>query len=224
MEFVSTQFILALLSIIVIDLVLAGDNAIVIGMAARTLPNHLQTKAIVYGTVAAVLIRIGLTLTVSWLLQIPFLLAMGGLVLIWISYGLLVDQGQQHEVKTGENIVDAIKTIIIADVVMSLDNVIAIAGAAHGSFVLVVLGLLISVPIMVWGSTIILGLMERFPLIIYAGAAVLAWTAARMITEEPFFERFFQSPAIHYGFMAAVVIGVLAVGFLRNRFSTTRHS
>lgn len=224
MEFLSTQFIFALLSIIVIDLVLAGDNAIVIGMAARTLPKEIQTKAIVYGTMAAVVIRVALTLAVSWLLQIPFLLAMGGLVLIWISYGLLVDQSQAHAVKTGENMFEAIRTIIIADVVMSLDNVLAIAGASHGSFLLVVLGLLISIPIMVWGSTIILGIMERFPFIIYIGAAVLAWTAARMITEEPLFARAFQSPTVHYGFIIAVVLGVLALGYFRNKALTSRHS
>lgn len=129
----------ALLAIIVIDLVLAGDNAIVIGMAARNLPAHQQKKAIIWGTVGAVVIRAAATLAVVWLLQIPGLLLVGGLMLIWIAMKLLVQDGGHETVKAGSSLGAAIWTIVVADAVMGLDNVIAVAGAAHGSFLLVVL-------------------------------------------------------------------------------------
>ena len=212
------EFWTGLLSIIVIDLVLAGDNAIVIGMAARNLPAHQQKKAIVWGTVGAVVIRALATLAVVWLLKIPGLLAIGGLILIWISVKLLVQEEKHEDVKAGGSLASAIWTIIVADAVMGLDNVIAVAGAAHGHFILVVLGLIISVPIMVWGSTMIMKFMERFPIVITIGAAILAYTAASMITSEQLFASFFAAyPWVKWVFIVAVIVGVLLVGRMKNQ-------
>ncbi|MCS1351751.1 TerC family protein [Mechercharimyces sp. CAU 1602] len=212
-----SEFIGALITIIIIDLLLAGDNAIVIGLAARRLPKEQQKKAIVWGTVGAIGIRILATLAVVWLLKIPGLLLVGGLLLVWISYKLLVDDGE-HDIEAGNNLFAAIRTIVIADAVMGLDNVIAIAGAAHGDYVLVILGLLISVPIMIWGSAIILRLMERYPMIIYFGAAVLAFTAAKMMVGEGFVQPFFnQNPWMQWIVIVAIVVGVLLLGWWKNK-------
>lgn len=217
MDFLSPEFWSALLSIIVIDLVLAGDNAIVIGLAARRLPKTQQKKAIIWGTVGAIVIRMIATLTVVWLLKIPGLLLIGGVLLIWIAYKLLVDDGG-HEIKAGDNFWAAIKTIVIADALMGLDNVIGVAGAAHGNFTLVVIGLIISVPIMVWGSTIILKLVERFPVIITFGSAILAFTASKMIMEEKMWVHFFEhNPVLKYGLSALVIGGVLLIARLKKR-------
>ncbi|WP_340701233.1 TerC family protein [Brevibacillus borstelensis] len=208
----------ALLAIIVIDLVLAGDNAIVIGMAARNLPAHQQKKAIIWGTVGAVVIRAAATLAVVWLLQIPGLLLVGGLMLIWIAMKLLVQDGGHETVKAGSSLGAAIWTIVVADAVMGLDNVIAVAGAAHGSFLLVVLGLIISVPVMVWGSTLVLKVMDRYPAVIYIGSAVLAYTAGSMITGEPFLKAFFvEYPILKWALIAVIVVGVLLIGRMKNQ-------
>jgi YjbE family integral membrane protein len=185
LEIFSLAFLSALGAIIMIDLVLAGDNAIVIALAARNLPPSVRNKAILWGTVGAVVVRSLMTLVVVWLLKIPGLLLMGGLLLLWIAVKLLADEGGDTEHEGATGFWGAMKTIVIADAVMGLDNVLAVAGAAHGNYVLVVLGLVISVPIVVWGSGLILKWIERFPIIIYAGAAVLAGTAVKMILAEP---------------------------------------
>jgi len=207
-----TQFFTALFSIIMIDLVLAGDNAIVIGLACRNLPKHLQMKAIVLGTGGAIIIRVLATLAIVWLLQIKGLLLGGGILLIWIAYKLLTKKHDCDEVKCHDSLWSAISTIIIADAVMGLDNVLAIAGASHGNYLMVVLGLLISIPIMVLGSTIIIRLIERFPLIIDAGAAVIAYTAGNMITHEPLLQAYFAQPGLKYLLIAAIIAGVLIAG------------
>ncbi|WP_020200835.1 MULTISPECIES: TerC family protein [Cupriavidus] len=213
------QFLTALLSIVVIDLVLAGDNAIVIALAARNLPSHLQKKAIIWGTVGAVVVRSAMTIGVVWLLKIPGLLLIGGLALVWIAYRLLSDDGDGDEHGAGATtLVGAMKTIIIADAVMGVDNVLAVAGAAHGSFLLVVLGLLISIPIVVWGSSLVLKLMSRFPAIIYAGAGVLAFTAVKMIVSEPLVKAFFDANAVvYYGLFVLIIGGVLGAGYLKQK-------
>ncbi|KQC46508.1 hypothetical protein AP057_06105 [Geobacillus sp. Sah69] len=219
MDVLSAEFWTALLSIIIIDLLLAGDNAIVIGLAARNLPKHQQKKAVVWGTVGAVVIRALATIFVVWLLKIPGLLLVGGVLLVWIAYKLLVEGKGHDDVEAGGNLWEAIRTIIIADALMGLDNVLAVAGAAHGNFFLVVLGLLISVPIMVWGSTLILKWIERFPIIITIGAGVLAWTAAKMIVDEPFLKAYFANPAVKYGFELLVVAAVIVAGTMKKRKS-----
>lgn len=215
MDLFSTDFWSALLAIVVIDLVLAGDNAIVIGLSARNLPKEQQKKVIFWGTAGAIIVRSLLTLLVVYLLKVPGLLLAGGVLLIWIAYKLLVEE-KKHDVSAAGNLIGAIRTIVIADTVMGLDNVLAVAGAAHGQFVLVVLGLLISVPIVVWGSTLILKLVDRFPIIIFIGAGVLAWTASKMIVDEPFMKGFFEDrQLLKWTLIVVVVLGVLIVGKLK---------
>jgi YjbE family integral membrane protein len=212
------DFLSALAAIIVIDLVLAGDNAIVIALAARNLPKALQRRAIIWGTVGAVVVRTSLTVAVLWLLQVPGLMAAGGALLAWIAYRLLTgdDGGRSHDLAPATSFWAAMRTIVIADAVMGLDNVLAVAGAAHGSVLLVVLGLVISVPIVVWGSTLILHWIERFPALLYVGGAVLAWTAAKMIADEPYFENFFETYAgLKAALYPAIIGGVLGLAWLR---------
>ncbi len=218
MELLSAEFFSALLAIIVIDLVLAGDNAIVIALAARNLPADLRKKAIIWGTVGAIAVRTAMTLVVVWLLKVPGLMLLGGALLVWIAYKLLADNdGDGHEVSAANSFWGAMKTIVVADAVMGLDNVLAVAGAAHGSFMLVVIGLLISIPIVIWGSQIILKYVERYPGIIYIGGAVLAWTAVKMIISEPLVKDFFETyPALAGLAYIAVIGGVLGGGFWVN--------
>ena len=216
MEFMSAPWWSALLAIVLIDLVLAGDNAIVIALAARNLPAHLQKKAIVWGTVGAIAVRSLMTLGVVWLLQIPGLMLVGGLGLLWIAYKLIADAGQSEaHGPAATTFAGAMKTIIVADALMGVDNVLGVAGAAHGSWDLVIIGLLVSVPIVVFGSSVVLKLVERFPIIIQAGAAVLAITAAKMVVGEPLLDRVFDAPAQAWRewlLYAVAVVGVLALG------------
>jgi YjbE family integral membrane protein len=226
-EFLSAPWWSALLAIILIDLVLAGDNAIVIALAARNLPEHLKKKAIVWGTVGAIVVRSVMTVGVVWLLKIPGLMLVGGLGLVWIAYQLLADQGEgEHDGPVVTTFAGAMKTIIVADALMGVDNVLGVAGAAHGSFDLVIIGLLISVPIVVFGSTMVLKLVERFPTIIQIGSAVLALTAAKMIVSEPYLANVFgtnASPAdalqtaARWGTYAVAVAGVLLAGWWSQR-------
>ena len=206
------------MAIILIDLVLAGDNAIVIALAARNLPAHLQKKAIAWGTFGAIAVRTVMTVGVVWLLKIPGLMLVGGLGLLWIAYKLLADQGdKEHDGPVASTFWGAMKTIVVADALMGVDNVLGVAGAAHGSFDLVVIGLLISVPIVVFGSTMVLKLVERFPLIINLGAAVLAITAASMIVKEPFLSSYFTDAIVKWGVYAISVAGVLGAGWWATR-------
>ena len=218
--FLTPEFWSALAAIIVIDLVLAGDNAIVIALAARNLPKTLQRRAIVWGTVGAVAVRASLTVVVVWLLGIPGLMLAGGILLAWIAYRLLTgdENGREHDLAPATSFWAAMRTIVVADAVMGLDNVLAVAGAAHGSALLVVLGLLISIPIVVWGSTLILRWIERFPALLYIGGAVLAWTAAKMITDEPLYQEWMEGrPGIRSAIYLFTIGGLLAIPYLRNR-------
>lgn len=216
----SPEFLSALLAIVVIDLVLAGDNAIVIALAARNLPKPLQRRAVLWGTVGAVVVRASLTVGVLWLLQIPGLMLAGGALLMWIAYRLLTgdDGGREHDLAPAMSFWAAMRTIVIADAVMGLDNVLAVAGAAHGSMLLVVLGLVISIPIVVWGSTLILHWIERFPSLLYIGGAVLAWTAAKMIVGEPMVEAELAArPGFVTSIYVAVIGGVLGLAWAQKR-------
>ena len=176
--------------IILIDLLLGGDNAILIGLACRNLPPELRVKGILWGTVGAILIRIVLIAFAVTLLQVPFLKLVGGLLLLWIGIKLLADEGAGHDdVKGSARLMSAIKTIIVADVVMSFDNVVAVASAAEQGggthqFALVVFGILVSIPIVVWGSTLVLKLMDKVPFIITAGAALLGYLGGAMILSD----------------------------------------
>lgn len=211
------QFLSALLAIVVIDLVLAGDNAIVIALAARNVPKHLQKRAILWGTFGAIAVRTSMTMIVVWLLRIPGLMLVGGSLLVWIAWHLLKpdDEGEE-QVEAANSFWGAMRTIVVADALMGLDNVLAVAGAAHGSFLLVGLGLLISIPIVIWGSTIVLRFIERYPAFVYFGAGVLAWTAVKMITHEPFLKDSFAAyPLISPLLYTFVVGGVLWSGLRR---------
>ena len=214
----SGSFLSALLAIIVIDLVLAGDNAIVIALAARALPPHLQRRAILWGAVGAIGVRSLMTVVVVWLLKIPGLLLAGGAMLIWIGYRLLLPDesaGDEHG-PAATTFWGAMRTIVIADAVMGLDNVLAVAGAAHGSYLLVVTGLVISVPIVVWGSTLVLKVVERFPAVVYAGAAVLVLTAVKMITSEPLVKPWLQAWPLVGALAYGAIPLVLWTAFLKN--------
>ena len=184
MEFLSMDLLMAIGSIILLDIVLGGDNAVVIAMASRDLPLSIRKKAIYVGTAGALIIRLLMTFLAVWLLSVPFLQAIGGLALIPIAYKLLKPSEEETEVSSCENFWTAIKTIVVADVAMGIDNVLAVAGAANGHFGLVVVGLLVSVPIIVWGSQIIGAFMEKYPALIFAGAGILAWTAGSMIIHD----------------------------------------
>lgn len=218
MELFSTDFLAALAAIIVIDLVLAGDNAIVIALAARNVPAHLRNRAIAWGTLGAIVVRTAMTMAVVWLLRIPGLLLAGGLALVWIAFRLLTKDDDDGAVDAADSFWGAMKTIVVADAIMGLDNVLAVAGAAHGSFLLVALGLVISIPIVISGSRVILHFVERYPAIIYVGAGVLAWTAAKMIVAEPLTRDVYTAqPWLVWMLQAAVIGGVLWAGFTRNR-------
>lgn len=225
MELFSPEFFTALGAIVVIDLVLAGDNAIVIALAARGLPAHLQRKAILWGTVGAVAVRSVMTLAVVWLLGVPGLMLAGGVLLAWIAWRLLagggaetVDAADATRAAAATGFWGAMRTIVVADAVMGVDNVLAVGGAAHGSYLLVFLGLAISIPIVVWGSRLVLALIERYPWITYLGAAVLAWTAARMIVEEPLLDHLLDARiGLQVAVYAGMIAAVLGLGFFFNR-------
>ena len=172
-------------AIVVIDLVLAGDNAIVIALAARNLPATLQRRAIFWGTLGAVAVRVLLTLVAVQLLRLPGLMALGGLALLVVAFRLL-DQPDEDEPELAPSLGfwAAMKTIVVADALMGVDNVLGVAGAAKDSMVLVVLGLLISVPLVVFSSALVLRALDRFPILLEVGASVLAWTAAGMVLED----------------------------------------
>lgn len=218
MDFLTPEFFSGLAAIILLDLVLAGDNAIVIAMAARNLPRDLQKKAVFWGTFGAIALRIVLTFAVIWLLKLPGLMLVGGALLVPIALKLLQHEEHDPGIAPAQGFWAAIRTIVIADALMGLDNVLAIAGAAKGHMGLVVLGLAISVPLVVWGSTLILKLIERFPVVIYIGAAAIAWTAARMIAHDHLVAPWFDArPWSPWVLDAVLVIGVCGGGWLLAR-------
>ncbi|NDA72102.1 MAG: TerC family protein [Betaproteobacteria bacterium] len=223
MEMFSTAWWSALAAIILIDLVLAGDNAIVIALAARNLPSHLQRKAIIWGTLGAIVVRSAMTVGVVWLLKIPGLMLIGGLGLLWIAYKLLTDSDDGgHEEGGATTMVFMAPQNVVADALMGIDNVLGVAGAAQGAFDLVVLGLLISIPIVIFGSTLVLKLVERFPVIIQIGAAVLAYTAAHMVVGEPLLDAYLDGDdslqrSVRAAIYVCAILGVLGLGWLTTR-------
>ena len=186
MSFLSSpEFWIALSQIILINIVLSGDNAVVIALACRSLPPQQQKKAIIFGSVGAIVLRVVLTFFAVYLLSLPYLKLVGAALLLWIGVGLLKGDGDGDEMEGHTGLAAAIKTIIIADLVMSLDNVIGVAAAAKGNVPLLVFGLVISIPLIIFGSQIILKLMDRFPIIITGGAALLGWVAGEMALTDP---------------------------------------
>jgi YjbE family integral membrane protein len=210
-----------LIKVIMVDLILSGDNAVVIALAARNVPAEHQKKAIFWGTFGAIVLRLIFAAIIVWLLKIPLISAIGGILLVRIAYNLLAGKEKEHKAG-GNTVASAVKTIIIADAVMSLDNVLALAGVAHG-FVPILIGILISIPIIIWGSQIILRAMEKFPIIIYAGAGLLAYTAGEMIVGDQKVDEFLHSIApnliqtIHVGLPIAIVIIVVGIGYLKRK-------
>ncbi|WP_227936843.1 TerC family protein [Alkalihalobacillus deserti] len=215
-----TDFFISLLTIIGIDIILGGDNAIVVALACRNLPKEIRNRAIVLGIGLALITRMSLTVVAVQLLEIPFLLAISGSLLVYIAYSLLSDQTNNRDIEGGTNLWSAIKSILIADLVMGFDNVIAVAGAAHGDHLLVMIGLLVSVPIIIWGSKLILTVFDRFPIIVYLGAGILAYTASRMITHEEMLSPLFsQHPLFTFAFKIVIIIGVILTGALRMKYT-----
>ena len=191
MDFFSTATLASLFSIILIDIVLGGDNAVVIALACRQLPPEQRTKGIIWGTIGAIVLRVILIAFALAMLNLPYLKLVGALLLLWIGVKLLQPEDEGgHEVAASDKLWSAVKTVIVADLVMSIDNVMAIAGAAENAakghqLPLVIFGLLFSIPIIVWGSQFILKLMERFPVIITLGGMLLGWIAGSMLITDP---------------------------------------
>jgi YjbE family integral membrane protein len=223
MELIGNEFLSGLLAIILLDLVLAGDNAIVIALAARKLPRELQIKAVFWGTFGAIAVRFALTAVVVYLLKLPGLMLAGGLLLLPIAWKLLKHEDESHPIGSSTHFWAALRTIILADALMGMDNVLAIAGASRGHLGLVVLGLLISVPLVVWGSTLILRLIERFAVIVYIGAAAIAWTAARMIAGDHLLQPWFDAHDwAGYALDLLLVVAVCGGGWLVRRRHAAR--
>lgn len=209
-----SSFWASLSQIIVINLVLSGDNAVVIAMACRNLSPKAQKQGVIWGTVGAVVFRIVLTFIAAWLLQFPYLQIVGGLLLFYIAVHLLMEEKEEH-VEAQDNLIAAIKTILFADVIMSLDNVLGIAAVAQGDFVLLIVGLAISIPIVVFGSTIILKIMARFPIIIYIGAAILGYVAGEMLIGDKAVAGFMHAhESLHTIVPIGLAILVVAIGYI----------
>lgn len=215
MSFLSSpDFWVALSQIILINIVLSGDNAVVIAMASRSLPPAQQKKAIIFGSVGAIVLRVVLTFFAVYLLTLPYLKLVGAALLLWIGVGLLLNEEGDEGIEGHSGLFAAVKTIVIADLVMSLDNVVGVAAAAKGNVPLLVFGLVISIPLIIFGSTIILKLMTRFPIIITLGAALLGWVAGEMAISDPAIHHWVeQQPHILHSLIpAAGAVLVVALG------------
>lgn len=211
----TTQFWVDVFKIIVIDLLLSGDNAVVIALACRNLPPDQRKKGIAYGVAGAILLRVVLTFFAVNLLSLPYLKLVGAFLLIWIGIKLILPEEEHGEgnVKADIHLWGAVKTIIVADFVMSLDNVLGVAGAAHGNAMLLVFGLLVSIPLIAWSSQLVLKLIDRFPFIIYAGGALLGYVAGEMLVGEALFKSLLEAQhALHWLIPGACAVLVLAVG------------
>jgi YjbE family integral membrane protein len=224
-EFFATLHWGAVFQIIVIDILLGGDNAVVIALACRNLPAEQRTRGVVWGTFGAILLRVVLIVFAVALLDVPLLKFTGGLLLLWIGVRLLAPAHDAHaNIKPADRLWSAIKTIIVADAVMSLDNVIAIAGAAEQAdpehrIALVIFGLAVSIPLIVWGSQLVLRLLDRFPIVITLGAALLGWIAGGLIINDPAGDRWpiLDTPAAEYGMSIASALFVVIAGHLLKR-------
>ncbi|GAB2605271.1 TerC family protein [Ramlibacter solisilvae] len=216
MEMLQTpDFWIGLVKIIWINIILSGDNAVVIAMAARSLPPHQQRQAVLWGSGAAVVMRIVLTVVAVQLLALPYLQIVGGLLLLWIGVQLLgeEDDDDEGEAKSYGSLSAAVRTILIADLVMSLDNVIAVAAAAQGSTTLLIIGLAISIPLVIFGSTLMIKLMERFPVIVVLGAALIGWVGGETIVSDAILKDYATANGwLHYAGAVAGAVCVVAIG------------
>jgi YjbE family integral membrane protein len=211
-----SSFWLSVLQIIAIDILLGGDNAVVIALACHRLPQAQRMKGVVWGVAGAIVLRIVLISFALQMLALPYVKIIGALLLLWIGTKLLQDEEEDHQVEGSPNLLGAIRTIIVADAAMSLDNVIAVAGAAHGNLWLVVFGIAVSIPIIVWGSQLVLKLMDRFPLVIVLGAALLGWIAGDMLVSDAAVKPHLAGMPgwLHYATAAAGAVAVVAAGHL----------
>jgi len=199
-------YVVAVLRIIGINIVLSGDNAIVIALACRTLPPRQRVIGIILGAGAAVVLRILFTIVVQQLFDVPWLKLVGGLILLWIAVKLLLgEESDENSVKSGGNVWEAVKIVAIADIVMSLDNVLAIAAAAGGDTNLIILGLIISIPLVVFGSTLLVWLLDRVPILVWAGSALLGWVAGELIATEPVLQPYLMAFADSLGVSTKLV-------------------
>jgi YjbE family integral membrane protein len=217
---IDPEFWVRLAGIVLIDLTLAGDNALVIALAVRTLPRNLQFWGRIWGTVGAVGLRLAFIAIATYLLEVPFLQAAGGLLLLWIAYKLVRPQpggeGEHGGVRQGATLKEAIWIIIVADAVMSLDNVLAVAAAAHGDFYLLVFGIALSLPLVVWGSGILARLMNRYPWIVWLGGGILGYVAGEMMLKDRVVQQWIGDDAIHalhYPLPLVLGIGITALGW-----------
>ncbi|RNC27969.1 MAG: hypothetical protein AWM53_02044 [Candidatus Dichloromethanomonas elyunquensis] len=213
MNVTDISFWSSLLSILVIDLILSGDNAVVIALATLNLDDEDKKRGIFWGTFGAVGLRILLTAIAAILLKVPFIQAIGGSLLTWIAIKLLKDQdAEEHHMQAAGSLFDAIKIIIFADLLMSLDNVLAVAGAAGGNYILLVLGLCISIPIVIFGSTLLSGLMEKWPWLVFIGAGLLGYTAGEMVLNDSYFRFLHEIPALEYIIPWGLAVFVVIIG------------
>jgi len=208
---------LVILKLIGIDIVLGADNAVVIAMAAKNLNEKDRKKAVMLGTAGAVILRIALAFLAAALLKIPFVQVIGSFLLAWIAFKLLIAEEEEGNVKAGNTIMGAIGSIIIADFVMSLDNVIALVGASNGHMGLLIVGVIISIPIIVFASNLIMKAMDRFPIIIYIGSAVLAWVAGEMLVKDKELHHFVNLHPYHLIVQIAYIVIIVGAGILINR-------
>ena len=222
----SPDFWIGLLKIVWINIILSGDNAVVIALAARSLPPHQQKQAVLWGSGAAVVLRIALTVVAAKLLALPYLQIIGGCLLLWIGVQLLGEEEESDgESKEHGNLMAAVRTILIADLVMSLDNVIAVAAAAQGDTTLLILGLAISIPMVIFGSTLMIKLMERFPIIVLLGAALIGWVGGETIVNDVSLrDTLAANPWLHYVAAAIGAAFVVAVGKSLQARAARRHA
>ncbi|AFC85621.1 YjbE family putative metal transport protein [Frateuria aurantia] len=223
MEPMWLHWLYGLLTVVLLDLVLAGDNAIVIALAARALPAQIQKKAMLWGVLGAVAVRLLMTIAVVYLLKVPGLMLAGGLLLLPIAWKLLTQAEHAPSTEAATSFWGALRTIVVADALMGLDNVLAIAGASGGQPALVIVGLLVSVPLVVAGSTLILKLIERLPLLVYVGAAAIVVTAVRMVCDDPLVAAHLKSwwSGMHYVLMALMILLICGGGWWRRRTVAT---
>ena len=218
-ELASQAFWIGLAKIIGVNIILSGDNAVVIALAARSLPQKQQKQAIIWGSAAAIVMRVVLTFFAVALLTLPWLKIIGSLLLFWIGIKLLISEEGDEEIAASDQLLAAIKTILLADLVMSLDNVIAVAAAAGGSYLLLILGLAISIPLVIFGATLLLKLMERFPVIITIGAGLIGWVAGEMLVADMALKGWFTGMGVEYreanpyvgGVSLEIIAGIIGI-------------
>jgi YjbE family integral membrane protein len=207
------EFLIALSKIMMVNIVLSGDNAVVIAMASRCLPAKQQKMAILWGSGGAIGLRIILTIVAVVLLQIPYLQFAGGILLIWIAAKLLIEDNHCDNINASDSMWAAVKTIIIADIVMSLDNTLAIAAIANGDYLVLGIGLAMSIPLIIFGSQILVAIMNRYPIIVYIGAALIAWTAGEMVNADPKIGHYVVDYVPHWIVPTVITVAVVAYGY-----------